>query len=185
MIWREWLQWRWSSFECKVLKGVFKMTYLFSIWSYNSLRILYKSFIFWMQTFQEGCFEFNNTSGNLCLQGTAGNWNSKSSSYFAPRGALSLNNCFQWQLVKTIIIWTLSSLGLSVNASVTENNALPCPAPICQTDRLPLPLPCPALAALAGPCPYPCLSDRLPLPLPCPGRPALPYPALPLPHVPK
>ncbi len=167
MIWWEWLQWRWSSFECKVLKGVFKMTYLLSIWSYNSLRILYKSFIFWMQTFQEGCFEFNNTSGNLCLQGTAGNWNSKSSSYFAPRGALSLNNCFQWQLVKTIIIWTLSSLGLSVNASVTENSALPlpcpalpwppwqapAPAPVCQTD---CPCPCPALAALPCPAPAPC-----------------------------
>jgi len=74
-------------------------------------------------------------------------------------GALGLNHCFQWQSVKTVIILTLSSLGLSVNASVTENNALPCPAPACQT-------------------------DILPLPLPCPGRP-FQCPALPLPHVPK
>jgi hypothetical protein len=95
------------------------------------------------------------------------------------RGALGLNHCFQWQLV-IVIIWTLSSLGLFVNASVTENSALPCPAPACQTDRqtAPAPAACPALAALAGPCPCPCLSDRLPLPLPlpCPGRPALPCP---------
>jgi hypothetical protein len=90
------------------------------------------------------------------------------------RGALGLNHCFQWQLVKTVIIWTLSSFGLSVNASVTET--APCPAlplfvrqtapalalPCPGRPGRPLPLPlfvrqtAPALALGALPCPCPC-----------------------------
>ncbi len=93
---------------------------------------------------------FIATSGNLCLQGTA--WNSITLTLWNWGGALGLNHCFQWQLVKTVIIWTLSSLGLSVNATVTENSALPCP---CLSDRqtapaLPWPpfsVPCPAPAS--------------------------------------
>ncbi len=104
-----------------------------------------------------------------------GNWNSITLTLWNWGGALGFNHCFQWQLVKTVIIWTLSSLGLSVNASVTENSALPClalPLFIRQTDRLPLPLPCPAL-------PWP------PWQAPAPALPWPPCPALPLPHVPK
>ncbi len=41
VIWRDWLQWRWSFFKCKVLKGVFKMTYLFQF----EVTMLFTSFI--------------------------------------------------------------------------------------------------------------------------------------------
>jgi hypothetical protein len=91
-------------------------------------------------------------------------------------GALGLNHYFQWQLVKTVIIWILSSLGLFVNASVTENNER-----VFALATMPLPLPCPVCnwkqragvypghPALPYPCPAPaCHIDKLPLPCPCP-----------------
>ncbi len=94
VIWWDWLQWRWLSFECKVLKGVFKMTYLFSIWSYNSFHILSKTFIFWVQTFQDGCFEFNNLS--------------PFQSHDLFHSSLNKSSSFEWKFFKGVVLNSIS-----------------------------------------------------------------------------
>ncbi len=98
------------------------------------------------------------TSGNLCLQGTARQLELNYADPMKLRGGTWFEPLLSMAVtvVKTIIIWTLSSLGLFVNASVTENSALPypAPAPVCQTDK-----------QTAHALPWP------PFSVPCPGRP--------------